>query len=192
MQNNEHMKDFVMELLKNNLPVHLCYHNVAHTMYVADKVIEIAQHENCSTKEIELLFAAACWHDTGFINVYNGHEEESCIIARQYLPLYQFTNDDINIICKIIMATKQLQTPQNKLEEIIADADLEYLGTQNANTFAHNLFRELKYLNPLLEEKEWNKLQIYFLEKHQYHTAYCKKNKEPLKEAYLQYLISTA
>lgn len=192
MPNNDVMKDFVAELLKNNLPVHLYYHNVMHTMYVVEKVVEIAQHENCTNKEIELLFTAACWHDTGYINTYKGHEEESCKLAKQYLPKYEFTNNDIDTICKIIMATKLNNIPKSKLEEIIADADLEYLGTNNAATLANSLFKELKYLNPLLDEKEWHNMQISFLKKHKYYTKYCKENKEILKEAYLQYLISNA
>ena len=35
---------------------------------------------------------------------------------------------DIEIICGIIMATKIPQRPKNYLEEIICDADLNYLG----------------------------------------------------------------
>lgn len=186
------MKDFVVELLKNNLPAHLYYHNVEHTMYVVDKVVEIAKNENCTTKEIELLYAAACWHDAGYINTFKGHEEESCKLAKQYLLKHEFSNNDIDTICKIIMATKLNSIPQNKLDEIIVDADLEYLGTENASIFANNLFKELKYLNPLLEEKEWNNMQISFLKKHTYHTKYCKEKKSVFKEAYLQYLITNA
>jgi uncharacterized protein len=188
MPNKEAMKEFVSVFLKNNLPAHLYYHNVAHTMYVVEKVVVIAQYENCTTKEIELLFAAACWHDSGYINVYSGHEEESCILARQYLPLYKFTLNDIDTICKIIMATKLSSIPQNKLEEIIVDADLEYLGTENASVFANNLFRELNHINPLLEEKEWNKIQIAFLQKHHYFTNYCQEKNDPSKQVYLQNL----
>ena len=190
MHINKQLNDFVINLLKTKIPVNYFYHNYKHTLYVIDKVIEIGEQENCSAKELELLSTAALWHDTGYINTYAGHEEESCKLARQYLPGYGYTNDDINIICAMIMATKIPQSPQNKLEEIIADADLEYLGTSHAAVMANNLFKELHALNPLLTEQDWNKTEIDFLTAHHYFTGYCKTNKEHIKQAYLQSLIS--
>ena len=184
------MKDFVINLLKNKIPATYYYHNYEHTLYVIDKVIEIGEQENCSAKELELLSIAALWHDTGYINTYKGHEEESCTLARQYLPGYEYTTDDINTICDLIMATKIPQSSQNKLEEIIADADLEYLSTNNAVVLAHNLFKELNALDPLLTEQDWNKTEINFLTAHRYFTGYCKANKEHIKQAYLKSLIT--
>ena len=138
----------------------------------------------------KLLTTAALWHDTGYIHTYKGHEGESCLLARQYLPGYGFTAEDINKICGMIMATKIPQSPQNKLEEIIADADLEYLGTSNAAVLANHLFRELNAIDPLLTEADWNRTEIDFLTAHKYFTGYCKANKEHIKQSYLQSLLS--
>lgn len=184
------MKAFVIDLLKTNLSLFYYYHNPDHTLYVKEKVIEIGGHENCTEKEIDLLCAAVLWHDTGFINTYAYHEEESCVLARQYLPEYGYSPGEIETICGMIMATKIPQSPKNKLEEIIADADLEYLGTVNAKKHADALFRELQYLNPSLSNKEWNQIQISFLQKHQFFTKYCKENREPEKLKYLENLIN--
>lgn len=184
------MKAFVIDLLKTNLSLFYYYHNPDHTIYVSEKADEIGRHENCSEKELALLHAAVLWHDTGFINTYSYHEEESCLLARQYLPGYGYPDSDIEIICGMIMATKIPQSPKNKLEEIIADADLEYLGTDNAKKHADALFKELQYLNPNLSVKEWNKIQIGFLQKHHYFTNFCINNREPVKLAYLNKLIS--
>lgn len=190
MHINQQMNDFVINLLKNKIPASYYYHNHEHTLYVIDKVIEIGEQEHCSAKELELLSAAALWHDTGYINAYQIHEEKSCVLARQYLPGYGYTTDDIDNICGMIMATKIPQSPQNKLEEIIADADLEYLGTSNAAIFANHLFKELNALNPLLTEEAWNNTEINFLTAHRYFTGYCKANKEHIKQSYLKSLIS--
>lgn len=190
MHIDKKLNDLVINLLKTKIPPRYYYHNYEHTLYVIDKVIEIGSKENCSARELELLSVAALWHDTGYINTYAGHEEESCRLARQYLPGYAFTNDDINKICGMIMATKIPQSPQNKPEEIIADADLEYLGTNNAAVQAKNLFKELNAINPLLTKQDWNKIEIDFLTAHHYFTGYCKANKEPIKQAYLKSLIN--
>jgi uncharacterized protein len=189
MQNKLTAKDFVINMLEEKLPASYYYHNVEHSLYVMDKVVEIGSRENCTTKEIDLLSVAALWHDAGYINTYNGHEEESCKLARQYLPEYEYTGKEIDIICGMIMATKIPQSPQNKLEEIIADADLEYLGAGGAYIKANNLFRELQTINPLLSEEKWNEIQISFLKTHRYFTAYCKQIKGPVKLHYLNSLL---
>lgn len=192
MQNDPAMKNFVIDLLKNKLPASYYYHNHAHTLYVTDKAIEIGLQENCSQNELALLSVAALWHDTGFINTYAGHEEESCAMAKIHLPGYGFYDEDINKITGMIMATKIPQSPKNKLEAIIADADLEYLGTDAAAEKANDLFKELKVLTPALTQAAWNQTQISFLQTHHYFTAYCLQNKEPFKMAYLNELIQAA
>jgi len=183
------MKAFVENLLREKLSPLYYYHNVAHTLYVMDKAAEIGRHEHCSEKEIELMIAAALWHDSGYINTNTSHEKESCVLARQYLPAYGFSAAETDAICGMIMATRMPQSPKNKLEEIIADADLEYLGTAAAAEKANDLFRELKELNPAFTNEQWQKTQLNFLSAHQYFTRYCKENKEPLKQAYLQRLL---
>ena len=192
MQNKLYMKDFVTALLKDNIPLCYYYHNYEHTLYVYEKAIQIGRHEGCNEKEIALLSAAALWHDTGYINTYANHEAAGCVLAKKHLPDFGFTDNDIKIIMGMIMATKVPQSPKNKLEEIIADADLEYLGTISAAEKAALLFKELQSLIPSLTKSAWDKMQISFLQAHHYFTLYCKEKKEPLKQAYLQELIHTA
>jgi uncharacterized protein len=189
MQNKPPMKDFVIEMLKEKLPENYYYHNYQHTLYVVEKAIEIGTHEACTKYEIELLKVAALWHDTGYIHTYKGHEEESCFLAKKYLPSYGYSDTEITVINGMIMATKILQTPTNKLEEILADADLEYLGTDAATEIAHLLFKELQSLNPSLTAEAYNTLQINFLNSHHYFTNYCKINKDPLRNAYHKKLL---
>jgi uncharacterized protein len=189
MQNDSSMKTFVTDLLKNNIPIFYYYHNYEHTLYVVDKAIEIGNEEGCTQEEIELVSTAALWHDTGFINTYLDHEEESCRLAKQYLPGYGYSTGDINKICGMIMATTIPQSPNNKLEEIVADADLEYLGTGDAASKAEHLFKEWRHMDPSLTRESWNRKQISFLQSHHYFTRFCKEKKEMAKLSYLQKLI---
>jgi uncharacterized protein len=189
MQNKPYMKDFVTVLLKDNIPQCYYYHNYEHTLYVYEKAIQIGRHEGCNEKEIELLGAAALWHDAGYINTYANHEAAGCVLAKRYLPEYGFRESDINIITGMIMATKVPQSPKNKLEEIIADADLEYLGTIHAAEKSGLLFEELHSLIPSLTDEAWHKMQITFLQSHHYFTRYCKEYKEPAKQEYLKELL---
>ena len=178
-----------MTMLQEKIPLTYSYHNCEHTLYVIDKVIEIGKKENCTEDELTLLKAAALWHDTGFIKVYEDHEEAGCDLAKFYLPEYGFYSPEVDIICGMIMATRIPQQPKNKLEEIVVDADLEYLGSDLVKENAEKLFKELNALDPQLARDEWNKRQITFLQHHEYFTQYCKEVKEPVKQAYLKELI---
>lgn len=188
MQNKEHMQAFVVDLLKEQLPPYYYYHNHQHTLDVQASAQEIGRCEGCSAEELVLLNAAALWHDTGHILRNNHHEEESCLLARQYLPGYGFTVAAIDQICGMIMATQLPQSPKNKLEAIIADADLAYLGTSQAAEQAGNLYKELLHRHPSLTAAKWNRTQITFLQMHHYFTACCRLNHEPGKQRYLQQL----
>jgi uncharacterized protein len=185
MDTEQPMMNFVKELINNSVAASYPYHNFNHTLYVYEKTIDIAAHEKCSATDLRLLKAAALWHDTGYVNIYYGHEEESCVLAKKQLPDFGFTKDEIYVICGMIMATKIPQTPHNLLEQIIADADLEYLGTDEAPVQAQQLFEELRMLNPYLHEELWNQTQIFFLEHHSFFTNYCRQHREPAKHSYL-------
>ena len=189
MQNNLSMRTFVAELLKGNIPSYYYYHNYEHTLYVADKAIEIGKGEDCTEREIELVNAAALWHDTGYIKTYKDHERESALLATQYLPVYGYSEEEINSISGMIMATGVPQSPKNKLEEIVADADLEYLGTDEAGHKAELFFKELKHLDPSLTHEKWDRKQISFLKSHHYFTRFCKETKERAKSLYLESLL---
>jgi len=191
MQSKLDMEDFVISLLKDNLSEFYYYHNYKHTLYVTEIVSMIGRHEGCSGEELDLLNAAALWHDTGYTVTYKNHEEESCRLAQKYLPQFGYTAQNVVTICGLIMATKIPQIPKNKLEEILADADLEYLGTADYKSKADDLFWEIKYVDPSLTEEKWKQIQISFLQKHRYFTRFCQLHRENVKQIYLKELIQS-
>ncbi|MFD2823683.1 HD domain-containing protein [Lacinutrix iliipiscaria] len=179
----------ITETLKQQLPSHLTYHDINHTLYVLDRAIYIANKEKISEHELKLIKVAALFHDIGFIKSHIDHEKKSTEYARHKLSNYNFSKADIDRICGMIMATKIPQTPKNLLEKIIADADLEYLSTNSFKVNGDRLYKELKHYNNKLTRKEWNKIQIQFLKAHSYHTKYCKQYKEFRKNKNLDILI---
>jgi len=183
--------DFVLDFLDKGIPENYYFHDRHHTEYVYLKASEIARNEGCSPEEIRLLEAAALLHDTGYTIKYHQHELESCGLARKFLPRFSFTPEEIEIICSMIMATRIPQTPYNKLEEILADADLEYLGTAIAESEANKLFQELASLNPELTAPEWDEMQVKFISNHRYFTEFCRLSREPSKQAYLSQIQKT-
>ena len=85
----------------------------------------------------------------------------------------------------MIMATKIPQSPKNHLEEIICDADLDYLGRDDFFVIGDKLFAELSMYGIIDSENDWNKLQVTFLEKHHYFTKTALKNRKSKKEQHL-------
>jgi len=186
------MKLLVENMLKRQLSPNYCFHDFEHTIYVVEKVGEIARHQHCTPYETDLLLVAALWHDTGYISSQDDHENESCRLAGQFLPDFGYSPEDIGAICDLIKATKVPHAPKSKLEEIIADADLAYLGTDLATERAQKLYDEIRAFNPLLTKKQWDAMQIGFLREHVYFTRYCKDNYEKPKQAYLAGVLKSA
>src|SRR5437868_1632048 len=96
----------IINILSRQLDKRLTYHNTDHTLDVVTQAERIALAEGiASKKELLLLKTAALFHDTGFLYVYDGHEEKSCEIAREKLSAH-FTQHDIQLVCKLIIVTK--------------------------------------------------------------------------------------
>ena len=161
---------FILSKLQNELSSDLHYHGIHHTMDVLGAVRIIASEENITGENLLLLETAALYHDAGFTETYQEHEAAGCKIARENLPKFGYSETQIEQICGMIMATKIPQAPQNHLEEILCDADLLYLGQDDFFRIGNTLFIEFKELGVLSTEEEWNRLQVRFMESHQYFT----------------------
>lgn len=162
----QRLQSYILDKLHTKLPEWLTYHNAEHTELVIRSAIELGESEGLSKLELSLLHTAAIMHDTGFLTTYKDHEEASCEFARKLLPDFGYSEAQINKVCDLIMATKLPQTPPNKLGNILCDADLYYIGTEDYSVFANRLFRELKHNNPSLSNEAWLKQQISFLKSH--------------------------
>lgn len=188
--NFEKAKDFILNKLTEELPKHLYYHNIDHILDVYEAAILYAKLEGISTEDTELLKIAALFHDSGFIVKANGHELISCNFAEKYLPDFGYNAHQIEKIKGMIMATKIPQAPKNYLEQILADADLDYLGRTDFEEISNGLFEELKVENNSLDINSWNKIQVSFFEKHSYFTESAKRLRNNKKQENLQLIKS--
>lgn len=180
---------FIISLLTEEISAALLYHNIDHTLDVLDVAMKIGEAEDLSPEEIQLLRIAVLFHDAGFVRTYNNHEAGGCDMVREHLPGFYFSQEQIEIICGMIMSTKIPQRPNTRLEEIIADADLDYLGRDDVYTIAQKLHDEMQLLSMLPDEKKWIPFQINFLKQHYYFTSYSKRYRGEKKKMYLEELI---
>jgi predicted metal-dependent HD superfamily phosphohydrolase len=182
------IKEPVISLLEKELDPRLGYHNVAHTLDVLHQAVVIAKEEEIKDEhELLLIKTAAVFHDTGFLQVYKGHEEKGCEIAEAFLKNL-LGKEDIAMICGMIMATKIPQSPKNLFEKIICDADLDYLGRDDFEPISQRLYREFISFNIIPADAVWNKVQVGFFESHHYFTATSQKKRAAKKSEHLQKL----
>ena len=177
-----------MSNLENNLPPWLYYHSPDHTKYVLERSIFLARQEGISGRDLFLIKVAALYHDLGFIKGRKDHESISCELAAKELPEYDISPEEIRKICGMIAATRIPQNPQTPLENVLADADLEYLGTDSFYETSEKLYQELLHDQPNLSRQQWNEIQVKFLSGHTYHTNYCKEFCEAIKLKHLKEL----
>ncbi len=173
---------FLLDKLKNELPGWLTYHNLQHTKDVVEAVQYLAKCEKVNKKEYTLLSTAAAYHDAGFIEGYHDHEEISCRVAKKHLPDFGFDDKDIERICELIMVTKIPQLPKNRLEEIMCDGDLLYLGTDKFEKISEDLYKEFLKKGIVKNRKDWADKQHRFLKAHHFFTKFAADHYAPKKE----------
>lgn len=174
-------KAHIEHILYTQLPPHLHYHNYEHTQRVYRVSAKLCDAEGISEINRTLVLSAALLHDIGFIKSDLDHEAVSCGIAREMLPSFEYTSNQIDSICDMIMATKIPQSPQSLEGAILCDADLYYLGGSHFYTIGHQLFEELKERKIVTDEESWNRIQLRFLEQHQFFTKTARQLREPHK-----------
>ncbi len=180
------LQELILDKLEKELPDYLYYHNVKHTIDVVTEVELIGWAEGVSEEEVLLLKTAALFHDSGHTVGYDRHEELGCGLARQYLPEYDFSDEQIDRVCKLIMATQMPPKPNNLLEKIMCDSDLDYLGRSDFIPVSNTLYKELREQEKIGSLNDWNKLQIKFITGHQYFTETARNLREVNKQKQIE------
>jgi predicted metal-dependent HD superfamily phosphohydrolase len=179
----QHAKDYALSQLKQKLPPELTYHNYSHTTdEVLPAAIELAKLSGLSRRETRLLEIAAVYHDLGYSDNPKEHERIGAEIAGNVLPQFGFNAEDIRVIQGMILATKLSARPQTLLEQVLVDADLSILGSQDFYKRSIDLRKELTASGQHYADLEWCQVQLKFLERHSYVTEAARKKFTATKE----------
>jgi ligand-binding sensor domain-containing protein/class 3 adenylate cyclase/predicted metal-dependent HD superfamily phosphohydrolase len=160
----------IIKVLERGLSPMLHYHSIAHTKDVVRAVERYALLEGVTDEGLFLLKSAATYHDAGFVESYEKNEPIGARMAEEILPKYGYSEQHINQIKDLIFVTQIPHQPKNKLEEIICDADLDYLGRDDFHEIADKLRRELKEHGKIDSDRKWDEMQVAFLNMHKYFT----------------------
>ena len=173
----------VEPLLKNNLDPRLTYHTLAHTTYVVKQAHALADAAKLAPADTELLLVAAWFHDTGYLDTYDGHEYKSMARAEAWLREKQIDAARIEVVKNLIRATHRNEEATTELEKMMVDADMSNLAAEDFRSRAELIRTEWElslgksYTNP-----EWAELQLDFMLAHKYQSEVGKdRYKEALK-----------
>jgi len=169
----EQVAQYVTSMFGGHADSGLPYHNKAHTQFVVDSTIQIANHYQLSDSDFFVVVTAAWFHDTGYLKTRDHHERESVKVADNYLRKQDVDQETIARINQCIMATEMPQKPQNLLEEIICDADMFHFGSDNFSEKYKSLRKEIESATKTeISKEKWRLQTVEFMEQHHYFTDY--------------------
>lgn len=174
----------VLQVLRSKLgPVYL-YHNIGHTLRVVKGVETLVVGENVEEQDANALRIAAWFHDIGYINGGENHEELSVSMASQFLKEQNVEDGLISKVALLILSTRMGHEAQNNLEAIIRDADCMHFALKDFLDISELLRLEWEQTSSIyLSEIEWIEKNIeFFTQNHKYYSTYALENWLPVKE----------
>ena len=183
----------VSSLLNNELPREYVYHNLSHTQRVVAATKEIAEAEEVSESDMNALVVAAWFHDTGYMQGSDNHEENGVVVAKNYLIEKKIDTEFIAQVSQLILATKMDYEPQNHLEKIIRDADCSHFPLKNYDEIGELLRREWERVKKeFYPDSEWLQMNIsFFTKNHRFYTNYALENWQSGKDKNLARLFKS-
>ena len=160
---------YVTKLFAAELPAKLTYHSLHHTEMVVKECRALAPAAALGPDDTEALLLAAWFHDTGYLDVYDGHEYRSMERAAAWLAERGVEAGRVQLIQDAIKTTHRDITPETELQKLLVDADLSNLAREDFRASAELLRTEWEVvLGQTYTSPEWAELQLNFMVAHKY------------------------
>ncbi len=170
----QEVKEFVLEYFHTHHDSKLVYHNLDHTHSVVEATMQIANHYQLSDKDFFIVCTGAWFHDTGYFEDIQNHEQKGADLAVEFLKKQAVPADVRDSVMQVILSTKMPQRPTNLLENILCDGDLFHLGTEEFTDKRKLMHKEIALIYGMdTSKKAWRIRDVEFLESQHYHTDYC-------------------
>jgi hypothetical protein len=188
---------FATDFITNKNPESVIYHNIGYTHRLVSAVKEIADKENLSEKDIEILLIAAWIFGTGYYDaeifkskkIVTGCMDCTLRVSKPFLESTKYPVKDIATVYSVLENTKYPMQPKNKLDFVFADALYMDFAREKGKKYVKKMYQELLVFNALsMGRKKWNDEIIAFLENHTYYTNYGKTALEPKKHLLIKAL----
>ncbi len=167
---------YVAALLKGKLPPWAVYHTIQHTEETVAAAREIAEASNLNKDDVEIVLLAAWFHDVGYIDSPDGHEERSVEIAEEFLKKHSYAPEKIERVAACIRATTIPQRPTSILEQVLCDADMIHLGKKRFFERSDLLRTEIELrTGKPFTDAEWLQKSVAFASSGGFFTEYARR-----------------
>lgn len=168
--------DHVSSMLSTQLPAWATYHDLSHTVEVVQTAEEVGEGSRLSKTDMEILLLAAWFHDTGYVEGAEGHEDRGVEKAAAFLREIGYPEERIERVTNCILATKIPQQPRNLVEQVLCDADLVHIGKKSLPEKNELIRLERERRDGMsYSDEEWLNTAITFVSQHSFHTNYAKE-----------------
>jgi predicted metal-dependent HD superfamily phosphohydrolase len=165
----------VEALFRARKPEWVKFHNFEHAKAVVKACKEIGAASHLSAEDLEVVTFAAWFHDVGYLEGMEGHEERSIEMASFFLRKNRYPEEKIAQVARCIRATKLPQRPSNLLEQVLCDADIAHLASKNFPELTELIRVEIEHWRGRrLSDTEWLTINFDFVSNHRYHTKYAR------------------
>ncbi|MCA8832045.1 Pycsar system effector family protein [Hymenobacter pini] len=177
-------KAYVQTLLEEKLPAQLVYHSPTHTATVAKEARALGEAAGLDEADQEALLLAAWFHDTGYIDTYDGHEFRSAELAGEWLTQQGYPAERVALVQQLIKATHRDSERETELEQLLVDADMSNMGRDDFFANGELLRAEWEAtLGKTYSNPDWAETQLAFLCEGKYYTKVARERyEEQLKE----------
>ena len=172
------LEEKIFEEIIQNFPESFHFHGPEFVKKVYDRSFLLCRSEEIEQEDRLLVRTAALMLFTGLIQDYHQFENRSIVICREILPGFSYTEVQIDRICNLIMATKMPFKPVNRLEKILIDARMEYLGRPDYTENIKLLYKELRENGSKINGQQFKKQQLELLYEFQYFTTAASRLRE--------------
>ena len=172
------LEDKVFNDTLSQLPDALYFHTLEYARKVYMQSFLLCRSEGIEQEDRLLVRSAALMQFTGLIHEYSNFENRSAILCREILPHFAYSESQIDQICNLILATKKPFHPNNRLEKILIDARMEFIGKPDYTDQMKLLFKELKEAGSKINGQQFKKQQQELLFGFEFYTLAAQRMRE--------------
>ena len=172
------LEDKVFNEILGQLPEALYFHTLDYARKVYMQSFLLCRSEGIEQEDRLLVRSAALMQFTGLIHEYSNFENRSAVLCREILPHFDYSESQIDQICNLILATKKPFNPNNRLEKILIDARMEFIGKPDYTDQMKLLFKELKEAGSKINGQQFKKQQQELLFGFEFYTLAAQRMRE--------------
>jgi hypothetical protein len=172
------LEDIVFDDILTKLPKSIHFHRLEHARKVYNHSFLLCRSEEIEQEARLLVRTAALMLFTGLIQDYHNFESRSTVTCREILPDLSYSEKQIDQICNLILATKTPFKPNNRLERILIDARMDYIGWPDYTRVIKDLFKELTAAGSNINGQQFKKQQQELLFNFEFYTVAAQRLRE--------------